>query len=77
MKKEKKEKTKQPYSYFSNLRFICAAQWKFRKSYLFAAAAAAPMASVSSVLAAFLPKVVLDCIERHVSPAELLWRVGV
>ena len=34
------------------------------------------MASLSSVLAAFLPKVVLDCIERHVSPAELVWKVG-
>ena len=72
----RKKKEKQPYSYFSNLWFVCAAQWKFRKSYLFAAAAAAPMASVSSVLAAFLPKVVLDCIERHVSPAQLLWKVG-
>lgn len=76
MKKEKKEKTKQPYSYFSNLWFVCAAQWKFRKSYIFAAAAVTPMVSASSVLAAFLPKVVLDCIERQVSPAELLWKVG-
>lgn len=73
---KKKEKTKQPYSYFSNLWFVCAAQWKFRKSYIFAAAAVTPMRSVSAVLAAFLPKVVLDCIERHVSPAELLWKVG-
>ena len=71
-----RKKEKQPYSFFSNLRFVCAAQWKFRKSYIFAAAAQTPMASLSSVLAAFLPKVVLDCIERHVSPAELLWKVG-
>lgn len=76
MKREKKEKTKQPYSFFSNLRFICAAQWKFRKLYLFAVAAATPMASAAAVLAAFLPKVVLDCIERSVQPAELLWKVG-
>ena len=71
-----KEKAKQPYSYFSNLRFVCSEQWRFRKSYIFAAAAATPMASLSSVLAAFLPKVVLDCVERHVSPAELVWKVG-
>ena len=77
MGKREKEKTKQPYSYFGNLWFVCAAQWKFRKSYIFAAAAATPMASASAVLAAFLPKVVLDCVERHVSPAELLWKVGV
>ncbi len=76
MKEKKKEKAKQPYSYFSNLRFVCSEQWRFRKSYIFAAAAATPMASLSSVLAAFLPKVVLDCIERHVSPAELVWKVG-
>ena len=77
MENKRKEKTKQPYTYFGNLWFVCAAQWKFRKSYLFAAAAATPMSSVSAVLAAFLPKVVLDCIERQVSPAELLWKVGV
>ena len=75
--KQKKEKTKQPYSYFSNLWFVCVEQWKFRKSYVLAAAAQTPMAAASSVLAAFLPKVVLDCIERHVSPGELLWKVGV
>ena len=72
----RKKKEKQPYSYLSNLRFVIAAQWRFRKSYIFAAAAATPMAALSSVLAAFLPKVVLDCIERRVLPAELVWKVG-
>ena len=75
-KEKRKEKTKQPYAYFGNLLFVCREQWKFRRSYMIAAAATTPMASASAVLAAFLPKVVLDCIERHVSPGELLWKVG-
>lgn len=73
----KKEKAKKPYSYFSNLRFILHEQWKCSKVYLFLTAATIPLQSVSALIAAFLPKVVLDCLERQSGATELLWKVGV
>ena len=75
-KTEKKKKEKPAYSFLSNMRFIVSEQWKFRKSYIFAAAVTAPMGSIASVVAAFLPKVVLDCVERGAAARELLWKVG-
>lgn len=76
MKDTAKKKQRSRYRYVGNLRFFVGEQWRFRKSYLLAAAAAAPMDAVYSVAAAFLPKVVLDCIERQTSAGELLLRVG-
>ena len=54
---------------------MAALQWGFQKSLLFALALLAPMAALNAVLAAYLPKVVLDCIESRDAIATMLWRV--
>ena len=72
----KKKKEKQPYGFFSNLRYIAVEQWRFSKSYIFASLAFMPMSAAAAVIAAYLPKVVLDCITRQTSPAELIVKVG-
>ena len=73
---KKKQKKKMQFHYFGNLRYVIVEQWKYRKTYLFAAAAYMPMDAVFSVVAAFLPKIVLDCIAFRTSPTEFIVKVG-
>lgn len=75
MKKNKTADKK--YGYFSNLLFILKSQWKFDKSGIIAAVVSSPMTALSAVAGAFLPKVVLDCIEKKETPLTMLARVGV
>ncbi len=49
--------------------------WHGHKSYLFIQLALAPLSALTSVIAAFLPKRVLDCVENSVAPSVLLLRV--
>jgi ATP-binding cassette subfamily B protein len=65
------------YGYFSNLKFMLTQNLRFNKSYIICLLAFAPMGALTSVIAAYLPKIVLDCIENKTSPSELLIKVGV
>lgn len=58
------------YSYFSNLKFMLKNHWEFDKSYLIMQLLLTPLGGIMSVAAAFLPKLVLDCIENKTQVAE-------
>lgn len=64
------------YNYFSNLAFMVKEHWKFDKSYIFMQAAFIPLGALTSLIAAYLPKIVLDCVENKTAPAELLVKVA-
>lgn len=69
-----KTKTKK-YGYISNLKFVFLKQWQFNKRYIITMIASSPMRALTAVIAAFLPKIVLDCIENQVSPSVMLVRI--
>ncbi len=71
-----KKSTDKKYGYLSNLCFIVKNQWNFRKMYIVSLLILTPVRVVSSLVAAFLPKIVLDCIENNVPPAEMIFKVG-
>lgn len=71
-----KKKEKGAYGYWSNLRYIVTEQWRYSKTYILAAIVYTPMDAAAAVIASFLPKIVLDCIEKGTSPADLIFRVG-
>ena len=49
--------------------------WGFDKSYVLMQIGLTPLGAASSVLAAYLPKIVLDCVENKTSPSDLLLKV--
>ena len=51
--------------------------WKFDKSYVLMQIGLTPLGAVSSVVAAYLPKIVLDCVESKTPASELLLKVGI
>lgn len=65
------------YSYFSNLKFMLKEHWGFDKSYVLLQIGLTPLGAVSSVVAAYLPKIVLDCVESKTAASELLLKVGI
>ncbi len=71
-----KKSTDKKYGYLNNLCFIIKNQWNFRKMYMVSLAVVTPIRVVSSLVAAFLPKIVLDCIESNVPPEEMIFKVG-
>lgn len=64
------------YGYFNNLKYILTEQWRYKKSYVVLLICDIPVSALSALIAAFLPKIVLDCIEYAVSAQTLLLRVG-
>lgn len=67
---------KKKYNYFSNLKFMLKKHWSFDKSYVFLQIGLTPLGAVTSVVAAYLPKIVLDCVESKTPATELLLKVG-
>ncbi len=67
---------KKKYNYFSNLKFMLKEHWSFDKSYVVLQIGLTPLGAVSSVVAAYLPKIVLDCVESKTAASELLLKVG-
>lgn len=65
------------YNYFSNLKFMLKEHWVFDKSYVIMQIGLTPLGAVSSVVAAYLPKIVLDCVENKTPASELLLKVGI
>ncbi len=72
MKKKQKK-----YNYFSNLKFMLKEHWKFDKVYLVILIGLSPIGAAASVVAAYLPKTVLDSVENKSAASELLLNVGV
>ncbi|MBQ8762755.1 MAG: ABC transporter ATP-binding protein [Clostridia bacterium] len=68
---------KKKYNYFSNLKFMLKEHWNFDKSYVLMQIGLTPLGAVSSVVAAYLPKIVLDCVENKTPASELLLKVGI
>ena len=68
---------KKKYNYFSNLKFMLKEHWGFDKSYVLMQIGLTPLGAVSSVVAAYLPKIVLDCVENKTPASELLLKVGI
>lgn len=68
---------KKKYNYFSNLKFMLKEHWSFDKSYVIMQIGLTPLGAVSSVVAAYLPKIVLDCVENKTPASELLFKVGI
>ena len=64
------------YNYFSNLKFMLKEHWNFDKSYVILQIGLTPLGAVSSLVAAYLPKIVLDCVESKTAASELLFKVG-
>ncbi len=67
---------KKKYNYFSNLKFMLKEHWNFDKSYVILQIGLTPLGAVSSLVAAYLPKIVLDCVESKTAASELLLKVG-
>ncbi|MBQ3149952.1 MAG: ABC transporter ATP-binding protein [Clostridia bacterium] len=67
--------TNKKYGYFSNLSFMAKHHWHGHKNYIFIQLFLAPLGALTSVVAAFLPKIVLDCVENSVPPLSLLTKV--
>lgn len=77
MKEKRKLKNKKKkYSYIGNLGFMVKNHWSYDKSYIILQLLLTPLGALTSVIAAYLPKIVLDCVEGQTSPAELLFKVG-
>lgn len=68
---------KKKYNYFSNLKFMLKEHWGFDKSYVIMQIGLTPLGAISSVVAAYLPKIVLDCVENKTAASELLLKVGI
>lgn len=68
---------KKKYNYFSNLKFMLKEHWSFDKSYVIMQIGLTPLGAISSVVAAYLPKIVLDCVENKAPASELLLKVGI
>ncbi len=68
---------KKKYNYFSNLKFMLKEHWDFDKSYVIMQIGLTPLGAISSVVAAYLPKIVLDCVENKTVASELLFKVGI
>lgn len=66
---------KKKYNYLSNLKFMLKEHWGFDKSYVLMQIGLTPLGAASSVLAAYLPKIVLDCVENKTAPSDLLLKV--
>ena len=66
---------KKKYNYLSNLKFMLKENWGFDKSYVLMQIGLTPLGAASSVLAAYLPKIVLDCVENKTAPSDLLLKV--
>lgn len=64
------------YSYISNLRFILSKQWNYQKSYIIALLTDVPITVIASLITAYIPKIVLDCIENSVSAHRLFLTVS-
>ena len=71
-----KKKEKGLYGYLSNLLYIVTEQWRYSKAYIIAAVIYSPMDAVAAVIASFLPKIVLDCIENQSAASRLIINVG-
>lgn len=74
---KKKKGTSKKHGYFSNLKFIVSNQWKFRKSYIISVLSLSPFRALTSVIAAFLPKIILDCIEQNIPPVKMFIKVSI
>lgn len=68
---------KKKYNYFSNLGFMLREHWDFDKSYVIMQICLTPLGAASSVVAAFLPKLVLDCVENQSTVNDLILKVGI
>ncbi len=68
---------KKKYNYFSNLGFMLREHWIFDKSYVIMQICLTPLGAASSVVAAFLPKLVLDCVENQSTVNDLILKVGI
>ncbi len=65
------------YNYPGNLKFMLREHWDFDKSYVLLQIGLTPLGALTSVVAAYLPKVVLDCVESKSEISDLLIKVGV
>lgn len=65
------------YNYFSNLKFMLNEHWRFDKLYLIISIGLTPLAASASVVAAYLPKTVLDSVENNSAVSQLLLKVGI
>ena len=65
------------YNYFNNLKFMLKEHWSFDKSYVLLQIGLTPLGALTSVVAAYLPKIVLDCVESKSEISDLLIKVGV
>lgn len=70
------KKSKRKHGYLSNLKYVTKEHWKFDKSFVLSNVALTPMKALTSVISAFLPKVVLDCVENCTTFGELIFKVG-
>ncbi|MBP3939368.1 MAG: ABC transporter ATP-binding protein [Clostridia bacterium] len=67
---------KRKYNYFSNLGFMLKEHWNFDKSYVLMQMVLTPLGALTSVIAAYLPKVVLDCVENNSSVSGMIIKVS-
>ncbi len=68
---------KKKYNYFSNLRFMLKEHWNFDKSYVIMQMVLTPLGALTSVIAAYLPKIVLDCVENKSSVSGMIIKVSI
>lgn len=63
------------YGYFNNLRYVLIAQWQNSKKYVIGLIAQIPTSSLVSVISAFIPKIVLDSVEKSDEPGWFIVKI--
>lgn len=76
MHPEKEKINTKKYGALSNFRFVYGNHWQYSKRYVITSLSASPMRALSAVVAAFLPKIVLDCIENQTAPWMMFLKVS-
>ncbi len=65
------------YNYFNNLGFMLREHWNFDRSYVVMQIVLTPLGALTSVIAAYLPKLVLDSVENKSSVQDMIVKVSI
>lgn len=71
------KKEKNTHGFVSNFKFMVGEQWNFEKKGVIMPFIRIPSSIIVSMLIVLLPKVVIDAIDKSVSPYVFTWYIGV
>lgn len=65
------------YNYFNNFKYIFLQYWKSNKRYILALLGDIPVNVIIALLSAFLPKIILDSIEKNIPTTSLMLYISI